>query len=282
MAATRVHAWLESECLNSTLNDCSPNAVCYDLSRGHRCECFPDYVDLSPDPEYPGRVCELRPTVSHFVDKSESFRLALLIRTWVPKESTHVNVIPATLTIRQTRFRSLAESAFLLKLPICLDSSRNDCHRLAICIERGNDEYECRCRDGYVDVSKDKDYPGRICREIVNECQNPSLNNCSRFADCTDLEVGYECHCREGYHDQSPSMPGRKCSLSINECESTNLNDCDRNAICTDLAAGYDCKCPSPYRDESPDPERPGRICRRKSYKTTLHQFQVYGYCLHT
>ena len=89
----------------------------------------------------------------------------------------------------------------------------------------------------------------------MNECRNPSLNNCSRFADCTDLEEGYECRCKTGYHDANPSHPGTVCNYSnpsflstiffsvINECEAANLNDCDKNAECIDTLEGYDCRC---------------------------------------
>ncbi|KAK5978923.1 hypothetical protein GCK32_010216, partial [Trichostrongylus colubriformis] len=88
----------------------------------------------------------------------------------------------------------------------------------------------------------------------------PHLNNCSRFADCTDKEEGYECKCKPDYHDQNPSNPGTNCKFIINECSAENLNDCDKNAECVDTIDGYECKCKAPYKDQMP--ENPGRVCR--------------------
>lgn len=121
--------------------------------------------------------------------------------------------------------------------------------------------YSCRCPVNTMDKSPDPRRPGRLCVARVNECAVPSLNTCSRFADCIDKENGYECRCRSGYHDDNPSKPGTQCSFIINECDSPNLNDCDRNAICVDLPGGYDCRCRAPFRDEGP-PGQPGRLCR--------------------
>ncbi|VDL67771.1 unnamed protein product [Nippostrongylus brasiliensis] len=88
----------------------------------------------------------------------------------------------------------------------------------------------------------------------------PHLNNCSRFADCTDKEEGYECKCKPDYHDQNPSNPGTNCKFIINECLAENLNDCDKRAECIDTIDGYECKCKAPYVDQMP--QNPGRVCR--------------------
>jgi len=110
------------------------------------------------------------------------------------------------------------------------------------------------------------------------------MNNCSRFADCVDLENGYRCQCKQGYFDNDQRLPGRQCAFGqflnfnilfsidcltlissntvINECDFPNLNDCHQHATCTDLPGGYTCQCPPPFTDQSPDPARaPGRLC---------------------
>ncbi|EJW73931.1 hypothetical protein WUBG_15162, partial [Wuchereria bancrofti] len=88
----------------------------------------------------------------------------------------------------------------------------HDCHPSASCTEVAKPErYTCSCRNGYSDMDLNK--PGRICKELVNECTNSHLNNCSRFADCIDREIGYECVCKTGYRDRNPAKPGTNCTL---------------------------------------------------------------------
>lgn len=45
-----------NECTQN-LHDCSPNANCEDTDEGYNCKCAEDFVDESPDPKRPGRVC---------------------------------------------------------------------------------------------------------------------------------------------------------------------------------------------------------------------------------
>lgn len=77
------------------------------------------------------------------------------------------------------------------------------------------DRYTCRCPLNAMDRSPDKERrPGRKCISQINECSNPSLNNCSRFADCFDKPEGYECKCRPDYHDLNTAQPGTSCKFS--------------------------------------------------------------------
>lgn len=79
----------------------------------------------------------------------------------------------------------------------CLDRSLNDCDPIAVCENNPNGGYACRCPVNSIDESPDKRRMGRKCTALINECGNPLLNNCSRFADCTDKQTGYSCKCKE-------------------------------------------------------------------------------------
>lgn len=77
--------------------------------------------------------------------------------------------------------------------------------------------FTCRCPLNAMDRSPDKEHrPGRKCILQINECANPSLNNCSRFADCFDKPEGYECKCRSDYYDLNTAQPGTSCKFSKN------------------------------------------------------------------
>lgn len=50
--------------------------------------------------------------------------------------------------------------------------------------------------------------------ELINECENSTLNDCDKNASCMDNDLSYECLCKEGYIDTSDSpkiRPGIKC-----------------------------------------------------------------------
>eukprot|EP00744_Colponema_vietnamica_P000170 GILI01000311.1.p1 GENE.GILI01000311.1~~GILI01000311.1.p1 ORF type:complete len:1136 (-),score=343.84 GILI01000311.1:74-3292(-) len=82
----------------------------------------------------------------------------------------------------------------------------NECDTPNLCGQGGTcvntvGSYECRCSAGYVynNVAK-------RC-ENMNECNNPSLNNCHRTAGvCTDTTGGYTCSCAFGFKGD-----GRTC-----------------------------------------------------------------------
>lgn len=47
---------MQNECLNFALNDCSPNADCFDTPSGYNCKCKQPFKDHGPA-EHPGRIC---------------------------------------------------------------------------------------------------------------------------------------------------------------------------------------------------------------------------------
>lgn len=107
--------------------------------------------------------------------------------------------------------------------------------------------------------------PGRVCKQLVNECARRELNTCSPFAECIDATDGYLCVCVDSMVDTSSQFglpPGRKCSNASNECSSPELNSCDANADCVDLPESYTCSCVPGYIDVSSNANLPpGRVC---------------------
>ncbi|VDO92697.1 unnamed protein product [Haemonchus placei] len=111
----------------------------------------------------------------------------------------------------------------------------------------------------------------RVHFEVVNECSDARLNDCSPNAKCIDKAVGYACRCVPGFADTSPpGRPGRNCTQQVNEC-AEKLHDCDPNAICRDEPIGYRCHCPFGFADASKDPSKPGRLCVQRKYSTELN-----------
>ncbi|GMS89863.1 hypothetical protein PENTCL1PPCAC_12038, partial [Pristionchus entomophagus] len=253
-------------CQDPQLNDCHSAASCRTTGpASYTCECLQGYADKSPDPRgQPGRICVLTQPVCLDMSQNDCHAAAICAESDGPDRFTcrcrdgYVDQSPDK---HHRPGRICVE-----QVNECLSRTLNDCDQLAVCEDRV-EGYTCRCPVNTIDKSPDLTRrPGRKCFAPVNECAHPSLNSCSRFADCFDKENGYECRCRSGYHDDNPSQPGTKCSFVINECESANLNDCDVHAECIDKPGGYDCRCRNPYRDEGPAGQ-PGRICRLNECK---------------
>ncbi|KAL3070193.1 hypothetical protein niasHT_039386 [Heterodera trifolii] len=257
-----------SFCRDPKLNNCSRKAVCYEEGQGYRCECARGYVDKSPDGTPKGRVCELPPAPAQpqrhpCQDGSHDCHTKASCRA-VGATGFVCECLPGY-EDKSPDPKNKGGRVCLLTEPICLDNTRNDCHPAAICAEnaQASGGFTCRCRDGYVDQSPDKERKaGRICVEYVNECLDRSLNDCDPLAVCEDLADGYTCRCAHGAIDQSPDKrrPGRKCFAQINECANPSLNNCSRFADCFDKAEGFECRCRAEYHDE--DPKQPGTSCK--------------------
>ncbi|CAJ0578738.1 unnamed protein product, partial [Mesorhabditis spiculigera] len=191
-----------NECLDRSLNDCDPSAICENMPEGFTCRCPVGTQDRSPDPSRPGRKCyktvnecrsPLLNNCSRFADcedREDGFNCQC-------KDGYHDDDVahPGT---RCTYIINECES-----------SNLNDCDRNAECIDTPGG-YECRCKNPYRDESP-RGQPGRLCR--LNECTNPALNNCDKNAECHDTDEGYYCVCRTGFYDDSPNPrePGRIC-----------------------------------------------------------------------
>jgi hypothetical protein len=65
---------------------------------------------------------------------------------------------------------------------------KNDCSENAKCIETAS-SIECRCLPGFTDISvRFSLMPGRKCVEVINECEDSTLHDCSAYAQCVDEE----------------------------------------------------------------------------------------------
>ncbi len=204
--------FLGKPCQDPLLNDCSPFAQCESVgANNYTCKCLPRYVDRNS--QNPGRQCV--PDTAICAD---------------PKMNDCHPYAVCTPTGDQRGFRCQCRDGWVDENPQepgrqcrirenpCLDRTLNDCHPFAVCTPingttgANGDGYICACRPGFKDQSPDRNRPGRDCLLLVNECLNPQLNNCSRNARCTDLEVGYECRCLDGFKDSQRDCPDESAS----------------------------------------------------------------------
>ncbi|VDK67366.1 unnamed protein product [Anisakis simplex] len=198
-------------------HDCDANARC--IERGassYDCVCSAGYIDKSPDPSKPGRACVEQ--VCMDPSKHDCHPAAICTEVTGPERykcSCRDGYIDAN---PSNPGRECKE-----EVNECLDSSLNDCDPVATCHDQQGG-YTCVCPVGAKDVSPDpSNKPGRKCAVLIDECRNPHLNNCSRFADCLDREDGYECRCKAEYHDNDPYNPGTNCSFGKFRSHSNTL-----------------------------------------------------------
>lgn len=116
----------------------------------------------------------------------------------------------------------------------CFEKRMNDCSDNAKCTDT-LESYTCQCKDGFIDLSTDKQKPGRICKKgntqedvnmqnlyqigilECNECAEPAKYNvdCHTNAQCQDTPEHYTCTCNPGYVDVSERyslQAGRRCN----------------------------------------------------------------------
>lgn len=126
-----------NECNFPQLIDCHPSAECIDQPNSYTCRCLKGFKDVSP-PNKPGRICQACKCI---------FCCEL-----------------------ETRAFSIID---ILDINECQFPHLNDCHQNAECIDK-EDGYECKCYQGFKDGSPDR--PGRLCKQMINECAKSSLN----------------------------------------------------------------------------------------------------------
>ncbi|KAH9678907.1 Wall-associated receptor kinase 2 [Citrus sinensis] len=113
----------------------------------------------------------------------------------------------------------LAAGGIPEQLPMVLDweiTTTKTCEEAKICgLNASCDEpkdnnntssgYHCKCNKGY----EGNPYLSDGCRDI-NECEDPSLNNCTRTHICDNIPGSYTCRCRKGFHGDG-RKDGRGC-----------------------------------------------------------------------
>ncbi|KRZ75495.1 Transmembrane cell adhesion receptor mua-3, partial [Trichinella papuae] len=263
-----------NECLDKKLHDCSEDAICEDAKEGYVCRCREGFVDVSPDVNhFPGRACIL-PKM-----KSSSVEISFIMEPCDPTDPKACHGAEICTEVNGNHYCRCPPHAERLEdgecklLHACDDKQLNDCDKNAFCTN-SVDSHSCQCKPDFIDVSDDPlNKPGRKCRQVVNECASPILNDCSPFAECVDTREGYACSCKAGYTDASSQFdlpPGRKCFNTTNECALRTLNTCDDSADCIDLPEGYACVCAPGYVDVSSSADLPpGRVCTIQTYCPT-------------
>ncbi|KAH9678910.1 hypothetical protein WN943_027545 [Citrus x changshan-huyou] len=105
------------------------------------------------------------------------------------------------------------------KFPLVLDweiTTKETCEEAKICglnasCHKPKDNtttssgYHCKCNEGY----EGNPYLSDGCQD-VNECEDPSLNNCTRTHICDNIPGSYTCRCRKGFHGDG-TKDGRGC-----------------------------------------------------------------------
>lgn len=77
----------------------------------------------------------------------------------------------------------------------------------------------------------------------LNECSDPSLNNCHLAAQCENTRGSFECTCSKGWTGN-----GVKCT-NVDEC-SMGLHGCHQRAECKDTEGSYRCECLTGYEGD--------------------------------
>ncbi|XP_060670600.1 wall-associated receptor kinase 2-like [Ziziphus jujuba] len=85
-------------------------------------------------------------------------------------------------------------------------------------LEDGSGYYYCLCKDGF----QGNPYQPDGCKDI-NECENPSLNNCSETRYCINMRGSYTCSCpswfkgdgRRGGTGCKDQLPGIKAAIGV-------------------------------------------------------------------
>uniref|UniRef100_A0AC34QH72 Uncharacterized protein n=1 Tax=Panagrolaimus sp. JU765 TaxID=591449 RepID=A0AC34QH72_9BILA len=246
-----------NECLDRSLNDCDPIAVCEDKRDGYTCRCPVNSIDQSPDSKRPGRKCFLQvdecanPSLNNCsrfadcIDKEQGYECKC--RSGYHDENPKNPGTVCNYIINE-----------------CESPNLNDCHKHADCMDLPGG-YTCKCRNPYRDEGP-KDRPGRICR--FNECADPSTNKCDKNAFCQDTDDGYICACKEGFYDAGANAtePGRVCAEFIQDVvtrrpeESPRIEGipCGPNKYCLNAknevcVGGSHCECRPGEGRASPD-----------------------------
>uniref|UniRef100_A0A915D433 Transmembrane cell adhesion receptor mua-3 n=1 Tax=Ditylenchus dipsaci TaxID=166011 RepID=A0A915D433_9BILA len=225
-------------CQDYTLHDCDSIAECYSEQPGYfQCRCPKGFIDVSPDKRFPGRKC-----------KKEVNECAL---------GTHECDSNADCLDTSEGYSCRCKSGWTDVSASSVTAPGRQCKRSDLC--KSIDcapEAECRESPTGADISKQHGRPpGRVCRIVVNECEEHK-HDCSANAACIDTADAFTCRCNDGYRDDSPNLqdkPGRMCTkAAVPPAPECNVNDpmsCDKNKyeVCLFMSGTYKCACPNGY-----------------------------------
>ncbi|XP_065275719.1 adhesion G protein-coupled receptor E5-like [Emys orbicularis] len=134
-----------------------------------------------------------------------------------------------------------------------------DCNSHMLCPANAKcvNNTHCACLDGYRTRENHTVFftdTTEPCDDI-NECLKPSLIDCGRTANCTNVAGSYYCICIDGYESRSGKAKFMNASENtcqdIDECQGPSLADCGPHANCTNVPGNYSCTCIDGYEPSS-------------------------------
>nr|XP_044995348.1 LOW QUALITY PROTEIN: adhesion G protein-coupled receptor E2-like [Jaculus jaculus] len=117
----------------------------------------------------------------------------------------------------------------------------------------------CHCKAGFTSPEEFITDPTGFCEDI-DECVQPGLVSCGKFAECENTEGSYRCICSPGYE----LVSGRTFSTSqsentchdVNECTS-GRSLCHNSTHCINSVGGYQCLCRPGWKPVAGSPNGP-------------------------
>ena len=213
------------------------NGDCLNIPGGYNCECKEGYADTNND----GTSCDE-------IDECQD------VNMYVCQEFSGCVNLPFTLNTGPGQTGGIGyrcdcndgyrETVIADVGNVCTDidecdasDPQHDCEPNAICVNEES-TYSCLCKAGTTGVGTNAD----LCTD-VDECSDPTLNDCDANADCTngDFTTGtdkFTCACKDGY-----TGSGKQC-FNENECNDGTHNCCTEvGCQCNDEDGTFSCEC---------------------------------------
>lgn len=105
---------------------------------------------------------------------------------------------------------------------------------------------KCFCKAGF----KGTPIANSVGCSDINECLDPTLNNCGPNTNCVNTPGSFTCSCKNGFNGTNPASP-QGCT-DINECNA-NPAICGPQGTCENTVGGRACRCNAGYVWDSPD-----------------------------